>query len=217
MNPTKVTLSSKERIMVMDTDWILTKNAIIQKVCDLFGELCVTYEFLLQNQTPDTFPVFICHSPKISKGEKYKGLPWVMLDYPRHYTKTDSFGIRSFFWWGNFCSISIQLSGSFQQHFMKAIQLFFEQKKSDTTYQNNWFICVGEDAWEHDFEKNNYEPISEKMLKALPQLPFIKLTKKIPLQEWDQLDNFFAKSYLEIMLMLTADEFKTHLNDEIVL
>ncbi len=209
MNTTKVTLSPKELIMVMNTDWILTKNAIIQKVCDLFGGLSQVYDTVLHKYDVSNIYSFDSHSPKISKGEKYKGLPWVMLDYPRHYTKTDSFGIRSFFWWGNFCSITIQLSGCFQQHFVNSIQLYFQQKKLDVMADSGWFICIGKDAWKHDFENNNYEPISEKMLKALPQLPFIKLTKKIPLQEWDQLDNFFEQNYEEIMLMLTQQQLRT--------
>jgi hypothetical protein len=35
---TKIALSEKELQLVCDTDWILTKHSIIQKVYALFGE-----------------------------------------------------------------------------------------------------------------------------------------------------------------------------------
>ena len=47
------------------------------------------------NGKPDFLPAeMLFHSPKISKGENYKGLPYVMLDYPRCFGKTDIFAIR---------------------------------------------------------------------------------------------------------------------------
>jgi len=38
----------------------------------------------------------------------------------------------------------------------------------------------------------------------MPGLPHIKLSKKISLKEWDQLDNFFEQGFLEILNMLSA-------------
>ena len=95
MSPAKVTLSPKEQELVNNTDWILTKNAVIQKVYDLFGGLSDVYQLALQNQVAITPEDVGIRSPKISKGEQYEGLPWVMLDFPRHFAANDAFGIRS--------------------------------------------------------------------------------------------------------------------------
>jgi len=207
MSPTKVTLSPKERELVNNTDWILTKNAVIQKVYDLFGGLSDSYLAALQNHVSVTPEEVGARSPKISKGEQYEGLPWVMLDYPRQFTANDSFGIRSFFWWGNFCSITVQLSGKFQQKYAVAIQHYFQTHGIDSPKCRNWFIGIAEDPWKHHFEKDNYEPITESMVNAMPGLPYIKLAKKISLQEWDQLDIFFEGNFVEILAMLANIEY----------
>lgn len=205
MNTAKVTLSPKERELVNNTDWILTKNAIIQKVYDLFGGLSEMYQTALKNQISITLEEVGIRSPKISKGEQYEGLPWVMLDYPRQFTTSDSFGIRSFFWWGNFCSITVQLSGKFQQKYTTSIQNYFRVNGVDSSLCKDWFIGMGDDPWQHHFEKDNYEPITGKVVEAMFRLPYIKLAKKIPLQEWDQLDSFFEQSFVEILAMLTEE------------
>jgi len=202
MSPAKVTLSPKERELVNNAGWILTKNTIIQKVYDLFGGLSDVYQSALKNQAFITLEDMGSRSPKISKGEQYEGLPWVMLDYPRQFTANDSFGIRSFFWWGNFCSITIQLSGRFQQKYVSSIQNYFQNKGVDSVGYKDWFIGISDDPWKHHFEKDNYEPITESTVNALPALPFIKLAKKISLAEWDQLDNFFEENFVEILAML---------------
>ena len=51
-------------------------------------------------------------TPKIAKGENYLQLPYVLLDYPRCFDKENIFAIRTMFWWGNFFSITLHLSGS---------------------------------------------------------------------------------------------------------
>ena len=203
MSPAKVTLSPKERELVNNADWILTKNAVIQKVYDLFGGLSDVYRSALQNHVFVTPEEVGNRSPKISKGEQYEGLPWVMLDYPRQFTTNDSFGIRSFFWWGNFCSITVQLSGKFQQKYAASVQHYFQTNGVGSLRCKDWFIGIGEDPWQHHFEKDNYEPVSERTTGAMQRLPYIKLAKKISLQEWDQLDYFFEQNFLEILAMLS--------------
>ncbi|MFX8895293.1 hypothetical protein ABTM96_19365, partial [Acinetobacter baumannii] len=86
-------------------------------------------------------------SAKISRGEHYEGLPWVMIDYPRYFKKNHFFAIRTFFWWGNFFSLTLQLKGKYQLGFQGSN---FETLKAD------WFICVNEDEWQHHFRQDNY-------------------------------------------------------------
>ena len=204
MSPTKVTLSPKERELVNNTDWILTKNAVIQKVYDLFGGLSDVYQLALQNQVAITPEDVGIRSPKISKGEQYEGLPWVMLDFPRHFAANDAFGIRSFFWWGNFCSITVQLSGKFKQKYVGAIQNYFQIHGPDSTRCKDWFIGINDDPWKHHFGKDNYIPVSESMVNTMYDLPHIKLSKKISLHEWDQLNIFFEQGFVEILNMLST-------------
>lgn len=189
-------LSPEELELVTNAGWILTKNAIIEKVYALFGAMSDVYRDELLKH-PLLTAAAGSRSPKISKGEQYEGLPWVMLDYPRNYTSDDAFGIRSFFWWGNYCSITLQLSGRYQQRFAPAIKQWMQQPRAD------WFIGNGDDPWKHHFRKDNYTALHE-WKGNIDTLPFIKLAKRISLHQWDAIDHFFENHYREITAMLTA-------------
>lgn len=187
-----VKLSKEESELVCNADFILTKNRIIQKVYGLFGELSEEYKRYDSSFTTEVLSV----PPKISRGENYLGLPWVMLDYPRKFSNTDTFAIRSFFWWGKYFSITLQLQGTYKH--------LFEQKIFHSLHQHSpgWMVCIADDPWEHHFESDNYVPFSGQ---AGPEgLPFIKLAKKIPLQEWDNSFDFFRKTYCELAGILSA-------------
>ena len=62
----------------------------------------------------------LIQSPKISRGENYNGLPYVMLDYPRCFGKEDVFAMRTMFWWGNFFSITWHLKGKYSKEYIAA-------------------------------------------------------------------------------------------------
>lgn len=202
MSPAKVTLSPKERELVLNGDWILTKNDIIGKVCTLFGNLSEIYrEALLQHPhllTDD--PGF--RSPKIAKGEQYKGLPWVMLDHPRFFSGDNHFAIRSLFWWGNEGSITLQLGGAFQQQYAASIQHYFSRTANAENSHGPWWLGTGTDPWEHHFEENNYRLMDTQNGYAFAQMPFIKLAKKISLEQWDEWPAFFSAVFEEILTIL---------------
>lgn len=204
MSPAKLILSPKELELVNDPGWILTKNAIIEKVYGLFGGLSETYGKMLDRNDHISKNDAGFRSPKIAKGEQYENLPWVMLDHPRCFDGENVLAIRSFFWWGNFCSITLLLSGTYREKYEAAVQQYFSVKGINSKERGDWFICVNEDPWQHHFRKDNYRPLTEWNDPSFTTLPFIKLGKKISLQEWDNLNDFFEENYAEILKMLTA-------------
>lgn len=190
-----VKLSKEEMALVTDAEFILTKNRIIQKVYELFGELSEEY------RKPDVSfeDEILAVPPKISKGENYLGLPWVMLDYPRKFSRTDVFAIRSFFWWGKFFSFTLQLQGTYRIKYAPLVNTL--QTKT------GWWICMDpSDAWQHHFDDRYYIPLSE--VRVQRELPFIKLAKKIPLEQWDDVSDFFIDSFKEIITALSAQPVK---------
>lgn len=194
MRQTKIMLSPKELELVANADWILTKNAIIGKIYDLFGGLSETYRLMMEgSQIPEED--IGARSPKISKGEQYEELPWVMLDYPRNFMDEDALGIRCFFWWGNFCSITLQLSGKYQHKYAPSVQQYLHR------HPGNWFIGIGNDPWKHHFRKDNYVPVRE-WEGDIRVVPFLKIGRKISLHEWDRLEDFFTEGYSEMINML---------------
>ncbi len=196
MNATKIKLSATELDLVTNADFILTKNSIICKVVDTFSVIANNMKEIaaihyLPNCIYNT-------TPKISKGENYLGLPWVMLDYPRIFNTHDTFAIRTFFWWGNCISITLQLSGKYQQQFQQTI---FQKLALANT---DWQLCCNKDAWQHHFEASNYKPFNNFSLAELNSLCFIKLAKKIPLDEWDNMEIFLKANFEQVIQLLAS-------------
>ena len=191
-----VKLSQSELLLVCDEQFILTKNSIINKVYLLFGMLSEVF-------TEDTKKIsnifteeVLKASPKIYKGENYRGLPYVMLDYPRYFTRDDAFSIRCLFWWGNFFSITLHLSGKNLEKYSDKIYKGLSQEN------NQWHICINEDQWEHHFGNDNFVMPDKELLMQLQDKKFLKLADKIPLTKWDDAYDFFVERYKKLLMIL---------------
>ena len=94
-----------------DTDFLLTKARVSQKVQTLLNQ---THDQLKQYVAAErfTFPEGTsAQAGKIARGENYRQLPYLLLDYPRLFAREDVFALRTMFWWGQFFSVTFQLGG----------------------------------------------------------------------------------------------------------
>jgi len=197
---TNLEFSKKEYDVIINSDFILTKNRIVKKIYTLYGELAEEYKRFL-NEYSSCLPheIFIV-APKIYKGEQYNELPYVMLDYPRLFSKTNVFAVRSFFWWGNYFSITLQLSGTYLKMYADNIFDFINDKKN-----KDWYFGVHESEWEHHFEKDNYVRIDELNKNDLIKLKsksFIKIAKRLSLEDWKVADKFFMEEYKTLLQII---------------
>ncbi len=194
-------LSVKELELVTDAEIILTKNRIIAIVQDLYAELIPKYTDILQNLRTSLPHEALDVPPKISKGEQYEGLPYVMFDYPRFFSKQDVFAVRSFFWWGNFFSISLHLEGRFKTRFQENIQ-----RSIKNGHFAGYYYCVNSNPWKHDFSENNYVNLGSVDMDQLANAAFIKLAIKLPLKDWDEAVPFYEKCFYQLMEQLSTEE-----------
>src|SRR5215467_3803243 len=111
----KIQLSTFEMDLLNNSEWILTKNLVIKKAQRLLEEVQETNLRHVKEGSINFPKEVIGISPKISKGENYSGLPWLMLDFPRFFEKEKVFAIRTMFWWGNFFSTTLHLSGQYKE------------------------------------------------------------------------------------------------------
>lgn len=192
-----ISLTDYEMKLVSDSNILLTKNKIIQKVYELLGSLADDYKTMLQTGSNTSF--LIEKEAKIARGENYKGLPYVIMDYPRIFGKVDVFAIRSFFWWGNFFSITLHLTGKYQGIYFSKI----EKAINENLFQD-WFIGCAPDPWEHHFEKENYTPISSGEKKLSANLPYLKISRKISLRKWDEVEFFLRENFRLLIKVITA-------------
>lgn len=197
----KIALSDKELELVCNTDWILTKHNIIQKIYQLFGEVQPRLESLLMANKHNLPAEVFVQGAKISKGENYQQLPYVMLDYPRFFGKEDMLAIRTFFWWGNFFSVSVLLSGSF---LLTAIPLL--NAAFNSLQQKEYWVCVSDSPWHHHFEEDNFSQINtltrEAFAALLLQNNFVKIGRKIPLHQWHDAPAFMVETFEEMAALL---------------
>jgi len=187
--------------LVCNTDWILTKNDILNKVKKLLTSVQEKQqEFIGGNSL--LFPAEILSIPaKISKGENYQGLPYLILDYPRFFDQKDVFAIRTMFWWGNFFSITLHISGKYKTIFSdKIIQ------GVDLLKEKEFYICVHEEQWEHHFESNNYIPINnfsnEVFENKIRKDPFVKLANTIDISKWDNVQENLYQNFKMLIKVL---------------
>ena len=184
---------------MQETEWILRKQKIINQVSSLLSERIERIKNCVLSHTKIAYPEILSSLPKVSKGENYQSLPYVILDYPSVFSKKDVFALRTMFWWGHFFSVTLQISGLYLDKWGSC--LCQNLKHSGSAY----FICVNENAWHHHFEKENYRPvsqISEQDLDIIFNKPFIKIAQKFPLNKWNEMPHLLDEAYLQILKLL---------------
>jgi hypothetical protein len=201
MSKAKIRLSQKELELVIDAGFILTKNAILEKAKHLLLELQEKQQNFLQHPQLFLGTDGLNLSPKISKGENYKGLPYLILDYPRVFKDPNIFAVRTMFWWGHFFSTTLHLSGDYKKISEDKIIASFP-----LLTEKGFFYCVNDGQWEHDFETGNYLPLTTisktAFEKSIRKKPFIKLAIKIPIHQWDDASDILFHYFREIIAIL---------------
>lgn len=204
MDQAKIRLSENEMELVANKDWILTKNLILEKVKTLLGIVLHAQQEIITSRHTQLPPEVLRRSPKISKGENYEGLPYLMLDHPRLFDKEDILAIRTMFWWGNFFSITLHLAGKYKKIYESAILDSFELLAEHDTY-----FCVHQNEWEHHFEKENYHLIKDAnpndWQNQIRNKSFIKLAHKIPLQQWHDAQGLLVYYFNRIIELLVVN------------
>jgi hypothetical protein len=181
MNESKIQFSTAETDLMNNSEIILTKNIVLQKIQKLLAQIVTKEMEYVKQQSINHLPNFIV-PPKISKGENYGGLPYLILDYPRVFEKENIMAIRHMFWWGNAFSITLHLSGRYKKellpHIIDAYGYF-----SDGGY----FINASDDQWMHAIEQPNYIAVkavnAEEFEKACKKFNHLKLATSWPLTD----------------------------------
>jgi hypothetical protein len=201
MNPAKIRLSQTEMELVNNAALILTKNDILKKVNQLLGNLQAKQQQYVKLHAAGLNIKISGSSPKISKGENYKGLPYLILDYPRLFEHENIFAVRTMFWWGHFFSVTLHLSGIYKKEAEEKLIASYKAIR-----EKGYYCYMNEDQWEHHFEVDNYVLLSElnknDFEKSVREKSFVKLANKISLQQWDEAEEILLRFFKEIMEML---------------
>lgn len=191
-------LSTKELDTVNNSEFIFIKNRIIKNIEE---QLKLSKNRLVKHA--DIFDKILNQSGEtiksnISKGENYKGLPFVILDYPSIFKKDDIFAYRTMFWWGNYFSSTLHLQGKYLSKFRSKLLSNF-----NLLLNRDIYICINDTPWEYNFDKDNFIPLENNHIELLETNNFIKLSKKLPLEEYKSLSQFSNDYINHLILVLT--------------
>jgi hypothetical protein len=200
MREAKIALSKFELELVSDPGWILTKNAVMRKGVLLLSLLQDRLKDYLQDRA--FFPAeTLIISPKISKGENYQGLPYMILDYPRFFSAEHTLACRFMFWWGHSFSLTFHLKGIYLKKYEQKIIRHFSYFASE-----RFFICVNEYEWDHHFGETNYVPVSRFNPRTWEAIvsgkPFFKIATRYPLAQWDTIPEQMADCFIKTTELL---------------
>ncbi len=195
-----VKLSKEEDIVLRDTEFLMHKHSATNKIQQKFMQLRDELKSAIDAK-PFAFPVGTdSETGRIFKGESYLYLPYVNLDYPRKFGTEDVFAFRSMCWWGNFFSFTLHLQG---ESFAKIAD--HEDEIISSISGKEFYISVHETPWQYHYGDDNYIPVEN--YEDLPETGktemrsrnFLKLSRKLELTEWDEIDPFGVET-LQICL-----------------
>jgi ribosomal protein L32E len=199
MNVTKVRLSEEEEELVRNAEIILTKNAVMKKMQYLLEELQELHHLFLHDK--EFIPAEVRHnSPKISRGENYLGLPYLVLDQPRFFEINNIFAVRTLFWWGRYFILTLHVSGRYKETFES--QLF----NAINSAPQHYYFCIHEEQWVHHLEPGNYTEIRSENLAELQSInasrPFLKIARKIEFGNINEATTYLQRAYEEMLDLL---------------
>lgn len=198
---TKVILSAKEKINIGNTEFFSVKREIISKVQLILGEVAGDemlnegWRKILINEDEKVF------EPKISKGENYHGLPYLILDFPKKFNDDNQFAVRNFFWWGKYFATFLLLSGKDLENFLPKISANYSLLQ-----EKDFFISTNDDRWIHSVDEDYYSSIKdfskEEFETSIRKAGYLKLATHFPISEFENATEYFAKQHLFFQLLL---------------
>ena len=197
-------LTEQEFTLIRDGDILHIKTSAINKIKHL---LVCFHEILYQNMEEINHLAFIeteFISSKISKGENYLGLPYLILDYPARFSNTSIFAFRTLFWWGNFFSFTLHLQSEALERVRENLV-----KNTSALIKSEFYICVSDSPWNYHYDTSNYKRAKDfeiAELKALLEIKsFIKISAQISLEEYQTLSISGLKIFNRLVQLISPN------------
>ncbi len=201
MDQTKIHLSGNELTLMQNSAWILTKNSVIEKMGSGLGNLAARMRQRIHEGGLILLEEVMQSDAKVSKGEKYQGLPYLILDYPRVFGKEHILAIRTMFWWGNYCSVTLHARG----RFVEIIRGRLKDRPVSIPGRDIYLSYSG-DEWSHDLYSPAYQALQSLIFAetmATGSAPeFLKISLKTPLAQWQVMEDDMFDSYEQLLQLL---------------
>jgi len=157
----------------------------------------------LGKRSEQEHPITESKFAKVSRGENLKGLPYLVLDFPRIFTKENIFAFRTLFWWGNYVSCTLHLKGTYLNNFAHLLHPLIEKLAND-----QFRFSIDGDEWNHDSSLANFKNV--KLFEAeqlnLEKMEFLKITSTLPLLQLNDLEDFYTTTFDTLLKPLLNEQ-----------
>ncbi|AMS26941.1 hypothetical protein AEM51_07850 [Bacteroidetes bacterium UKL13-3] len=193
MRKSTIKLTKHELDFASDTIYPETKHSVIQKTQQLFVDCG---QKLSQNPL---YQEYTQHNEfKITRGEQYQKLPYMVLDYPQIKGGNVDLVMRTMFWWGHYFSCNL---------IIKTTHLTTKQNTIAIQQLSKTRVLVGENLWEQDLYSTEFCKLSKLSFEDIKEListrTYLKLSRKIALRNHTKLPNIIDKVYSEWLTTLS--------------
>jgi hypothetical protein len=128
---------------------------------------------------------------KITRGERYKEMPYVVMDFPQIKGPDFNIVLRTMFWWGHYFTCNL---------IIKTSLLDLEKTAKNIRKLKKTKILTGSNLWEQELETDDYKKVSDlskkEILRLLEDSEYLKLSGKISLREYSSLSYKAGGIYL---------------------
>ena len=194
----QIHFSEQELALMHDPEVMLAKVRIIKNISTLFSKLEPSLHSIFRESRSNDPLDFVIREGKISRGENYLNLPYVILDFPRIKNGQSLFFFRTMFWWGKYFSCTLHLQGSWLSNNLSSC---LESQK--LLMDRGYYFCINSSPWEYHFEENNYIAFDKLQSKEIEHHAsahdFIKLSRKLELNKWQSLPDFSMQTLEELL------------------
>lgn len=194
-----IRLQEQELRYLQDTDFLTAKLRIQKSMRTLLEK---TQQNIRLQQDVLKLPQGVWEvAPKISRGENYEGLPYLVLDYPRIFKQENIFAYRTMLWWGHGFSCTLHLGGAYWHELQPKIL-----GKLHSLDTKEWWVCINDTPWEYHYRPDNYRLLEnylqEDSPRELSKKSFFKISRRLPLERYQELPLFSLQSLQQVSTLL---------------
>jgi len=119
---------------------------------------------------------------QIARGENHNGFPFLSLDYPQNFSKTEMFTMRTLFWWGHYLGFSLILKGEKLEVYLNKL---LESRNAETF--KDIYVSLALNPFEWEINEENFSRIDEASPEELKQtiltLDYLKIIRAFPVTD----------------------------------
>lgn len=119
---------------------------------------------------------------QIARGENHNGFPFLSLDYPQNFSKTEMFTMRTLFWWGHYLGFSLILKGKNLENYLGRL---LDNRNAEPF--KNIYVSLAPNPFEWEINEENFFQVGnetpEKLKQTILTLDYLKIIRVFPVTD----------------------------------